>query len=214
MIKKTTYKKKSYQAIVIGGGHSGVEAVFALAKKNIQTLLITLDKTKLAMMPCNPSIGGTAKGIITKEIDCLGGVQGKFADQSAIQMKMLNAKKGPSVQALRAQIDKKKYSKLILKKIQKIKKITILENIVIQILVKKNKIYGIKTKNKKKFFSNNILITTGTYMNSKILFGKSVPTPITLTFSKNVNVKNLIVNVWKKSQRIHSILQSGISYTS
>ncbi|CRH48014.1 tRNA uridine 5-carboxymethylaminomethyl modification enzyme GidA [Mycoplasmopsis arginini] len=86
-----------YDAIVIGGGHAGIEATFALAKRNLKVALITLNTNKLAMLPCNPSIGGSAKGIITREIDALGGVQGIFADMAMIQIKMLNTSKGPAV---------------------------------------------------------------------------------------------------------------------
>ncbi|SYV89640.1 tRNA uridine 5-carboxymethylaminomethyl modification enzyme GidA, partial [Metamycoplasma alkalescens] len=87
----------NFDAIVIGGGHAGIEAVFALAKRNLKVALVTLNIKKLAMLPCNPSIGGSAKGIITREIDALGGVQGIFADMAMIQIKMLNTSKGPAV---------------------------------------------------------------------------------------------------------------------
>ena len=99
----------------------GIEAAFAIAKNNFHVALISLNKNKLAMLPCNPSIGGPAKGIITREIDALGGVQGIFADLSTIQIKMLNTSKGPAVRALRAQIDKDKYSQIVLEEIEKIK---------------------------------------------------------------------------------------------
>ena len=104
----------NFDAVVVGGGHAGIEAAFALAKNNFKVGLITLNKNNLASLPCNPSIGGPAKGIITKEIDALGGVQGFFADKAMIQIKMLNTSKGPAVRALRAQIDKEKYSKIVL----------------------------------------------------------------------------------------------------
>nr|WP_318033980.1 FAD-dependent oxidoreductase [Mycoplasmopsis bovis] len=103
---------KKYDAIVIGGGHAGLEAAFAISHKGHKTLLLTFNSKKLGMMPCNPSIGGPAKGIITREIDALGGMQGLWADLATIQLKMLNLSKGPAVRALRAQIDKEKYSEL------------------------------------------------------------------------------------------------------
>ena len=100
-----------YEAIVIGGGHAGIEAVFAIANKKHKVLLVTLDQNNIASMPCNPSIGGPAKGILTKEIDALGGVQGYYSDKAMIQIKMLNESKGPAIRALRAQIDKTKIFK-------------------------------------------------------------------------------------------------------
>ena len=112
-------KPRQFDAIVIGGGHAGIEAAYALAKRNFSTALITLNLNRLAMLPCNPSIGGSAKGIITKEIDALGGMQGFFSDLAMIQIKMLNSSKGPSVWSLRAQIDKEKYCKIIFEDIKK-----------------------------------------------------------------------------------------------
>ena len=98
-----------YDVIVVGGGHAGLEAAFACAHLNKKTLLLTLNIKKMGNMPCNPSIGGSAKGIIVREIDALGGEMGINADKSLIQMKMLNSSKGPSVHSLRAQADRKKY---------------------------------------------------------------------------------------------------------
>ncbi|SJZ49838.1 FAD-dependent oxidoreductase [Mycoplasmopsis verecunda] len=104
-----------YEAIVIGAGHAGVEATFALANMGHKVALIPFDLNKVAMMPCNPSIGGPAKGIITREINASVGVQGYYSDLAMIQIKMLNESKVPAVRALRTQIDKEKYSNLILK---------------------------------------------------------------------------------------------------
>ena len=104
-----------YDAIVIGGGHAGVEASVSLARKGLNTLLITTNLEKVGNMPCNPSMGGPAKGIIIKEIDALGGVMGQNVDQNVLQMKLLNDSKGPAVQALRAQVDKVSYPKTVLK---------------------------------------------------------------------------------------------------
>ena len=99
----------NYDIIVVGGGHAGCEAALACANRGDKTLLITLNLKMAANMPCNPSIGGSAKGIVVREVDCLGGAMGKVADQEYLQMKMLNTKKGPGVQCLRAQADKKRY---------------------------------------------------------------------------------------------------------
>lgn len=162
-----------FDAIVVGGGHAGIEAVFALAKNNFRVALVTINKQKLATLPCNPSIGGPAKGIITREIDALGGVQGLFADKAMIQIKMLNTSKGPAVRALRAQIDKEKYSKIVLEEIEKKQNITLIEDIVEELVIENYKIKGVKTQ-KNLIESEIVILTTGTYMDSRILRGNNV----------------------------------------
>lgn len=152
----------------------GIEAVFALAKNGFKVGLITLNKNKLAMLPCNPSIGGPAKGIITKEIDALGGVQGYFADQAMIQIKMLNTSKGPAVRALRAQVDKDKYSEIILEAVNKNSQIELIEAVVEEIIVENNQAIGVRLEDQSIVNAKVIIITTGTYMSSKILRGQSV----------------------------------------
>ncbi len=152
----------------------GIEAAFALAKNNLNVALISLNKNKLAMLPCNPSIGGPAKGIITREIDALGGMQGIFADLATIQIKMLNTSKGPAVRALRAQIDKDKYSKIVLNEIEKNKNIAIIEGLVTEIIQENNTIKGIKLDNENIITAHVVIITTGVYMSSKILVGHNV----------------------------------------
>ncbi|MBR3832029.1 MAG: tRNA uridine-5-carboxymethylaminomethyl(34) synthesis enzyme MnmG [Mycoplasmataceae bacterium] len=164
----------NFDAIVVGGGHAGIEAAFALAKNNFKVGLITLNKNNLASLPCNPSIGGPAKGIITKEIDALGGVQGYFADKAMIQIKMLNTSKGPAVRALRAQIDKEKYSKIVLEEILKNKNIFLIEGLAEKIVVEKNVVKGIELDNKNILNAKIVILTTGTYMDSKILRGQEV----------------------------------------
>lgn len=163
-----------FDAIIVGGGHAGIEAVFALAKNGFEVALISLNKKRLAMLPCNPSIGGPAKGIITREIDALGGVQGYFADKAMIQIKMLNTSKGPAVRALRAQIDKDKYSQIVLEEIEKNKNITIIEAIVEEIVQKNNVIQGVKLNDGSIIESKVVIITTGTYMDSRILRGNDI----------------------------------------
>ncbi|QJR44272.1 tRNA uridine-5-carboxymethylaminomethyl(34) synthesis enzyme MnmG [Mycoplasma miroungirhinis] len=167
-------ENNKFDAIVIGGGHAGIEAVYALAKRNLKVALVTLDQTKLAMMPCNPSIGGSAKGIITREIDELGGVQGLFADKAMIQIKVLNTSKGPAVWSLRAQIDKDEYCKLILEDILKQKNITLIEDLVLELIVENQTIKGIKTEKNDLLYANVVVMTTGVYMNSRILQGETV----------------------------------------
>lgn len=164
----------NFDAIVIGGGHAGIEATYALAKRNFKVALVTLNINRLAMLPCNPSIGGSAKGIITREIDALGGVQGFFADNAMIQIKMLNTSKGPAVWSLRAQIDKEKYSEIILKDIEKQKNITLIQDEASDLIVENGTCIGIETLEHGKLYSKVVIMTTGVYMNSRILRGENI----------------------------------------
>ena len=132
-----------YEIIVVGGGHAGCEAALASARKNHKTLLVTGNIKNIADMPCNPSIGGPAKGIVVREIDALGGEMGRNADKGAIQIKMLNTKKGPAVQALRAQADKITYPQEMLKTLQSIENLEIKEGMVEKLLVEYNKVVGV-----------------------------------------------------------------------
>ncbi|WP_029906177.1 tRNA uridine-5-carboxymethylaminomethyl(34) synthesis enzyme MnmG [Mycoplasmopsis opalescens] len=164
----------NFDAIVVGGGHAGLEAAFALAHKKHKTLLISLDKNKLGKMPCNPSIGGPAKGIITREIDALGGMQGLWADRAMIQLKMLNLSKGPAVRALRAQIDKEAYSALVLEDLEQEKNLTLVEDMVKEILTDENNNFiGFKTFKDDIYYAKVGVITTGTYLDSRVLRGHS-----------------------------------------
>ena len=163
----------NYDVIVIGAGHAGIEASFAVAKKNLKVALVTLNKNRIASMPCNPSIGGPAKGILTKEIDALGGVQGFFSDKAMTQIKMLNKSKGPAVRAIRAQIDKSKYTFICKKAIEKEKNITLIEGLAIDLIIKNNKIKGVVLETNEVIYSKATIITTGTYMDSRILVGNT-----------------------------------------
>ncbi|WP_416756543.1 tRNA uridine-5-carboxymethylaminomethyl(34) synthesis enzyme MnmG [Mycoplasma aquilae ATCC BAA-1896] len=169
-----TVSNNKYDAIVIGGGHAGVEATFALANMGHKVALISFDLSRIAMMPCNPSIGGPAKGIITREIDALGGVQGYFSDLAMIQIKMLNESKGPAVRAMRAQIDKEKYSRIILEALQKHPNVTLIEGVAEEILVENNSFKAIRLESGEILEAKELVITTGTYMNSRILRGDQI----------------------------------------
>ena len=162
-----------YDVIVVGGGHAGMEAALAAAHLNMSTLLVTLNKNMLANMPCNPSIGGSAKGIVVREIDALGGVMGIIADKACLQMKMLNTGKGPGVQCLRAQEDKLDYPKLMLEYALNTKNLTILEGMVDDLLHDDHHVYGVKIQDKE-YTSKAVILTTGTYMESTILRGHKV----------------------------------------
>lgn len=159
-----------YDIIVIGGGHAGVEAALASARLNNKTLMIVGNINRIANMPCNPSIGGPAKGILVREIDALGGEMGKAADKTLLQMKMLNSSKGPAVRALRAQSDKVKYPLYMRNVCLNTNNLTVKEGIVEELIVKDNKVVGIKTDTEE-IESKCVIIASGTYLDSRILVG-------------------------------------------
>ena len=160
-----------YEILVVGGGHAGCEAALAGARKNHKTLLVTGNIKNIADMPCNPSIGGPAKGIVVREIDALGGEMGRNADKGAIQIKMLNTKKGPAVQALRAQADKITYPQEMLKTLQATENLEIKEAMVEKLLVENNKVVGVELANGETINADAVILTTGTYLRSVILVG-------------------------------------------
>ena len=161
----------NYNVIVVGGGHAGCEASLACAKMGHQTLLVTGNIKNIADMPCNPSIGGSAKGIVVREIDALGGEMGRNADKSLLQIKMLNSAKGPAVRALRAQADKITYPKNMLNTLNNTSNLTIMEAIVEDLIIKDSKIYGVILEDGTKIDSKAVILTTGTYLKSDILIG-------------------------------------------
>ena len=160
-----------YEVIVVGGGHAGCEAALATARMGHSTLLITGNIKNIADMPCNPSIGGPAKGIVVREIDALGGEMGKNADKAALQVKMLNTKKGPAVQALRAQEDKIIYPQEMLKTIKNQNNLSVKESLVEDLIVENNKIQGVILEDGTKILCKAVILTTGTYLKSNILVG-------------------------------------------
>ena len=162
---------KDYQVIVVGGGHAGVEACAACAHMGLSTLLITLNKKMIANMPCNPSIGGSAKGIVVREIDALGGVMGIAADHEYLQMKMLNTGKGPGVQCLRAQEDKFSYPHYIQELLENTANLEVIEGEVTKIDYHGDVVTGVILKDGTLIKSKAVVIATGTYMESKILRG-------------------------------------------
>ena len=155
-----------YDVIVVGGGHAGIEASHIAAKLGKKTLLVTGNIDNIGDMPCNPSIGGTAKGIIVREVDALGGLMGKVADKTHLQIKMLNNSKGPAVRSLRAQADKVTYPKKMQEILLNMTNLTIKESLVEDLIVDNNKVKGVILENGEKF-EGEILV--------KIIFvGKSV----------------------------------------
>jgi tRNA uridine 5-carboxymethylaminomethyl modification enzyme len=164
--------KKVFDIIVIGGGHAGIEASLISSKLGHQVALITLDKKKIGLMPCNPSVGGVAKGIVVREIDALGGEMGKAADATALQFKLLNTSNGPAVQALRIQSDKIAYARYMQEIVSKQKKLTIIEGAVKNLLVTEGKIHGVELNDGKIFSAKVVILTTGTYLQPITYKGK------------------------------------------
>ena len=160
-----------YEIIVVGGGHAGCEASLASARKGHKTLLITGNINNIADMPCNPSIGGSAKGIVVREIDALGGEMGRNADKSLLQIKMLNNSKGPAVQALRAQADKITYPKNMRETLNNEPNLDIKESLVEDLIIENKEIKGIVLEDGTKIFSKAVILTTGTYLKADIMVG-------------------------------------------
>ena len=161
------------EIIVVGGGHAGCEAAYASAKKGHKTLLVTGNIKNIADMPCNPHIGGSAKGIVVREIDALGGIMGKVADKTHLQIKMLNSAKGPAVQSLRAQGDKIAYPQEMLKTLESLENLEIKEAMVEDLIVENNTVKGIILENGEKIESQIVILTTGTYLKADILVGNT-----------------------------------------
>ena len=162
-----------YNVIVVGGGHAGCEASNAAAKMGLKTALVTANIKNIADMPCNPSIGGTAKGIVVREIDALGGLMGKIADKTHIQIKMLNNAKGPAVRSLRAQGDKITYPREMLNALKSLSNLDIIEGMVENLIVENNTIKGILLSDNTAIYCDALILTTGTYLRSKILVGST-----------------------------------------
>ena len=162
-----------YDIIVVGGGHAGCEAALASARLKNKTALITANIKNIADMPCNPSIGGPAKGIIVREIDALGGEMGNNIDHSCLQMKMLNTKKGPAVRALRAQGDKITYPKQMLNTLKKQENLTIIEAMVEDLIINDGEVAGVVLEDNKKIKAKAVILTTGTYLKAVVLRGSS-----------------------------------------
>ena len=160
-----------YDLIVVGAGHAGCEAAHIGAYLGLKTALVTANIKNLADMPCNPSIGGTAKGIIVREIDALGGLMGRVADRSHFQIKMLNNGKGPAVRSLRAQADKITYPKVMLEFLQNTPNLEIIEGMVENLIVEENLVKGVILSDERVIQSKSVILTTGTYLKANILIG-------------------------------------------
>lgn len=165
------YTYESYDAVVIGAGHAGCEAALATARLGLKTLIFTVSVDSIAMMPCNPNVGGSSKGHLVREIDALGGEMGKNIDRTFIQTKMLNMSKGPAVHSLRAQADKKNYSNSMRRVLENTDNLTIKQGEVAQVLVEDGKVEGVKTTSDAIYPCNVVIMCTGTYLKARCIYG-------------------------------------------
>ncbi|QFG01036.1 tRNA uridine-5-carboxymethylaminomethyl(34) synthesis enzyme MnmG [Psychrobacillus glaciei] len=165
------FEAGKFDVIIVGAGHAGVEAALASAKMGAKTLVLTINLDMIAFMPCNPSIGGPAKGIVVREIDALGGAMGKVIDKTHIQMRMLNTGKGPAVRALRAQADKILYQNEMKRLLEEQENLTIHQAVVEELLVEDEKIIGLVTQVGAIYRAETVVITTGTFLRGEIIIG-------------------------------------------
>ncbi|MFJ7664747.1 tRNA uridine-5-carboxymethylaminomethyl(34) synthesis enzyme MnmG [Lysinibacillus sp. NPDC097162] len=167
----TQYEAGTFDVIVIGAGHAGAEAAYAAAKMGANTLMLTINLDMIAFMPCNPSIGGPAKGIVVREIDALGGVMGKVIDKTHIQMRMLNTGKGPAVRALRAQADKVLYQNEMKRVLEENENLTIHQAMVEELIIEEGEVKGVITQIGAIYRANAVIVTTGTFLRGEIIIG-------------------------------------------
>ncbi len=163
--------KEEYDVIVVGAGHAGCEAALATAKLGFNTLITTVSIDSVAMMPCNPNIGGTSKGHLVRELDALGGQMGINIDNTFIQSKMLNKSKGPAVHSLRAQADKQMYSLNMRKTLQNQDNLTLRQTEIKELLEEDGKILGVVTVSNAIYYAKAVILCTGTYLNARCLHG-------------------------------------------
>ncbi|MCM3317538.1 tRNA uridine-5-carboxymethylaminomethyl(34) synthesis enzyme MnmG [Rummeliibacillus stabekisii] len=167
----TNYEAGTFDVIVIGAGHAGVEAAYASARMGAKTLVLTINLDMIAFMPCNPSVGGPAKGIVVREIDAMGGAMGKVIDKTHIQMRMLNTGKGPAVRALRAQADKVLYQQEMKKLLEEQENLTIHQAMVDELIIEDDEVKGVITQVGGIYRASTVIITTGTFLRGEIIIG-------------------------------------------
>ncbi len=164
--------KVDYDIIVVGAGHAGVEAAYAASKMGMKVALYTISFDAIALLSCNPSIGGSAKGNVVREIDAFGGVMSRAADDRYLQLKMLNTSKGPGVQCLRSQSDRKTYPEAVKKILKEADNLDVLEGMIVDLLYDENKVYGVVLEDGSQVKSKAVILTTGTFMEAEILRGE------------------------------------------
>lgn len=167
-----TYLVENYDIVVVGAGHAGCEAALAAARLGFETIVFTVSVDSIALMPCNPNIGGSSKGHLVRELDALGGEMGKNIDKTFIQSKMLNQSKGPAVHSLRAQADKQEYTRHMRYTMENTKKLTIRQAEVCEILTEEGKIKGVKTCSGATYYCKAVVLATGTYLRSRCIYGE------------------------------------------
>jgi len=171
-VKPVGYEAGQYDVVVVGAGHAGCEAALAAARMGCETLLLTISLDMVAFMPCNPSIGGPAKGHVVREIDALGGEMGRNIDKTFIQMRMLNTGKGPAVHALRAQADKFLYQHTMKQTLERTERLTLRQAMVEELIVEGGRCKGVRTKTGAEYYAQAVVVTTGTYLRGKIIIGE------------------------------------------
>ena len=164
--------EESYDVVVIGAGHAGCEAALATARLGLETICFTVSMDSVALMPCNPNVGGSSKGHLVREIDALGGEMGKNIDKAYIQSKMLNQSKGPAVHSLRAQADKAQYSRFMRMTMENTEHLTLRQAEVTEILVEEDKITGVKTYSGATYYAKAVILATGTYLKARCIYGE------------------------------------------
>ena len=164
--------KDEYDVVVVGAGHAGCEAALATARLGFKTVIFTVSVDSIALMPCNPNIGGSSKGHLVRELDALGGEMGKVIDQTFIQSKMLNSSKGPAVHSLRAQADKANYSKTMRQVLQNQENLDIRQMEVTEILAEDGKITGVQTYSGAIYRCKAVVLCTGTYLKARCIYGE------------------------------------------
>ena len=187
----TTYEAGNYDVIVVGAGHAGSEAALASARMGAKTLLLTMNLEMVAFMPCNPSVGGPAKGVVVREIDALGGEMGRNIDKTYIQMRMLNTGKGPAVRALRAQADKHLYAQEMKKTIEQQENLDLKQGIAERLIVEDGVCKGVVSHTGAIYRSKAVVLTAGTSSRGQIIIGE-------LKYSSGAN------NSDRKSTRLNS----------
>lgn len=165
------FEAGTFDCIVVGAGHAGAEAALAAAKRGANTLVLTMNLDMIAFMPCNPSLGGPAKGIVVREIDALGGAMGKVIDKTHIQMRLLNTRKGPAVRALRAQADKVLYQSEMKRLIEEQDHLTLRQDVVERLIVEDDVVQGVVTQTGAVYRATTVVVTTGTFLRGEIIIG-------------------------------------------